>query len=148
MAKTDLHYQLLDPSIQRGGSNFRFSFVPPVAGTFAIQKLANRWLKRFVTRKNSNPSNLAEGTDFALLLGGNVDEIADLQASILLYLDDASDQIKEIDRRSASLSDDERLRSVNLLLFQQVGPSDIEFWVEVVSISGKRAQLLIPYATG
>jgi hypothetical protein len=143
----DLHFQLIDPTLQSTGSNLRFSFVPPTIAVNGIQKLMNRWLKKFLTIKGSNPGDLTDGTNFGLLIGGNISDVDDLQAQILTFIDDCNTQIQTIDRTSPQLTSDERLRSADLLIFNVLDATSIEFWVQVTSTSGKRATALIPYAT-
>ncbi len=148
MPRYDTHLQLIDPTAQRASSIFTYEF----EGTRridGIQKLVNRWLKCFFTPRGSHPLRPTEGTDFPYLVGGNnITDVPSLEATVVLYMEDASDQIKAIDRRSSWLSTEERLRSVSLLRFVQTAPDAIEFWVQVTNVAGRRLNQLIPYAAG
>ncbi len=148
MPRYDTHLQLIDPTAQRASSIFTYSFNQPrrVSG---LQKLVNRWLKCFFTPRGSHPLRPTEGTDFPYLVGGNnITDVPSLEATVVLYIEDAVDQIKAIDKRSSWLSPDERMLSVSLLKFVQTAPDAIEFWVQVTNASGRRLNVLIPYAPG
>ena len=63
----DLHIRLLDPAQQAPGRNLALGMGRPIR-VDGLQKLANHWLKTFLTPKGSNPRNLLEGTNFTYLL--------------------------------------------------------------------------------
>lgn len=159
MPRYDLHYQIVQPPQdndpvplppgqirQHTGANFTFSLRNPIA-VRGIQKLANHWLKIFLTPKGSNPIRKNEGTDFFNLIGSNVDPNDTLEGVVLLQIEDATNQLKDIQARSPWRDTDERLANVNLLLFNQLSVDAIEFWVEIVNVAGTRLPILIPYAT-
>ena len=144
MTLYDIHIQLLDPSEQTYGANFGFGLASPILVT-GFQALVNRWLKIFMTPKGSHPVRRLEGTEFPFLIGSNVADVGSLQAVIAEHMDDATEQVQVVDRASAWLTNDQRLRSAALIQFNVVGPSAIEFWIELTNQSGRRLQILIPY---
>lgn len=147
MPRYDLHFQLIDPSAQRAGAVFSFGFDQPLAVS-GPQKMANRWLKLFFTSKGSHPVRRKEGTGFSSLIGGNVSAESDIEASLHLYIEDATEQLQELDRRARGIADSERIQSAQLTDFRAVRADAFEFWVELTSVSGERVQVLIPYAAG
>jgi len=144
MAK-DLHIQLIDPTEQRYGANFTFGFKSPIR-VDGLQKLANQWLKLFLTPKGTHPWRRLEGTNFAYLVGGNVDDVDAIQTSVLEYIEDATTQLKAIQGRQLALPDTERLLTVNLLQFTQVETLSFDIWVRVVNVARSTLSVLIPYA--
>lgn len=145
MPRYDIHIQLIDPSQQGTSLTFTFGHSPTVA-VRGPQKLANRWIMQFLRLKGSDPVDLNAGTEFRRLINGNVTDGDDLQAIVLEHIDDCSDQIRAIDQRSPWLDADERLRSAELVLFEQVRENAFEMWVQITTISGDSAKVLIPYA--
>jgi hypothetical protein len=144
MTRYDLHFQLLDPSLQTYGSNFSFGLAQPIKVT-GFQALINRWLKTFMTPKGSNPLRQTEGTEFAFLMGSNILDIGSIQATVAEHIDDASEQVRAVDQKSPLLANEQRLRNAALKQFNVVGSSGIEFWVELTNQAGQRLQVLIPY---
>lgn len=145
MAIYDLHIQLLDPSEQTYGSNFTFNLENPILVT-GFQSLANRWLKTFMTPKGSHPIRRTEGTEFAYLIGSNIDDPQSLQTTVAEYIDDATEQVRAVDLASPWLSSEERLQNATLVQFNVVAVDSIEFWVELTNLAGQRMRVLIPYA--
>jgi hypothetical protein len=140
----DIHLQLIDPSEQQYGANFTWGSTPRwVAG---LQKLANHWVKRFLTPKGSHPWRPLEGTKFTYLLGGNMEDVASLQVAVLEAIDDATDQMRALQSQQFSLPADERVQVVNLVQFLVTGPTSADIWVEIVNRAGSRLTVLIPYA--
>lgn len=144
MAK-DLHIQLIDPTEQRYGSSFTFGYKNPLL-VDGLQKLANQWLKLFLTPKGTHPWRRLEGTNFVYLIGGNVDDIDTIQTSVLEYIDDATTQLRAMQARRTALPDTERLLSVNLIQFTQVEGLSFDIWVRVVNTARSSLNVLIPYA--
>lgn len=141
----DLHIQLIDPTEQRSGANFTFGFKNPIL-VDGLQKLANQWLKLFLTPKGSHPWRRLEGTNFAYLIGGNVTDEDTIQTSVLEYIEDATAQLKTIQSRQRSLQSSERLASVNLIQVTQVDALSYDIWVRVVNTARSALPVLIPYA--
>lgn len=141
----DLHIQLIDPTEQRASSTFTWAGPLPIL-VDGLQKVANKWVKIFLTRKGSHPIRRQEGTDFAYLLGGNVDDPDTLQTSIIQYMDDATNQVKTIQAKQVQLPDNERLAAVNLLRFVRASDLTLDVWVQVTNVARQTLNVLIPYA--
>lgn len=140
----DLHIQLIDPSAQTARALFTFGTTPlAVSGA---QKLANRWLKVFMTRKGSHPTRHDEGTIFPGLVSGNVADLAAAEADILEAVDDATDQVRAQDRLNPTRPANERLISATVTQFVAVSATGVEFWVTLVNAARERIPVLIPYA--
>lgn len=144
MPRYDLHIQLVDPSEQTFGANFSFGVANPILVT-GFQALVNRWMKIFMTPKGSHPVRRTEGTEFPYLFGSNVVDIPSLEACVSEYLDDASAQVQAVDKASPNLPAEQRLRAATLIQFNAIGPTQIEFWVEITNQAGQRMRVLIPY---
>lgn len=145
MRRYDLHLRIIDPNEQQQTETFTFGKKALLVDGF--QKLANRFVKIFFTPKGSNPLRINEGTEFAYLLGSNVSDVASLQATIGEYVDDAVNQIKSVDARSPLLATNERLRDAQLIQFNVVDATHIEFWIELTNQAGERLKILLPYET-
>ena len=142
----DIHFQLVNPTDQPIGKYFTFG------SNFAIgidgpQKLANRWLKLFMESPGSSAVSPGRGTDFTQLIGSNVDALADLQALVRQYIDEANDQLKRLDSKSRVLTDDERLRDGGIIQFHILPPDGIVVWVELRLVSGRRVVVLLPLSS-
>lgn len=63
----DLHFQIIEPELQPTLGNFSFQLNNSlrVKGKY---KVANLWLKIFLTPKNSHPIKRTQGTEFFLFL--------------------------------------------------------------------------------
>ena len=142
----DLHIQLIDPSAQTARALFTFGTSP--VGVEGVQKLANRWLKIFMTRKGSHPVRKDEGTDFPSLVGGNFSDLPALEADVLEAIDDATEQLRTSDRRAPTRPANERILSASLVQFVELHPAGAEFWVELTNVARERLPVLIPYAPG
>lgn len=153
MARFDLHFAIVQPPDgrdvpageirQAANANFVLSVRRPIA-VRGMQKLINRWLKTFFTPKGSHPVRRDEGTTFPSFVGGMARQ--DLDASVMLAMDDASDQVRAVDARSPWLDADERLADVALKTFNQLGQDRVEIWMEITNAAGTRQTMLIPYA--
>lgn len=148
MPRYDLHFDLVNPLDQEArGAAFDLNATRPTA-IRGPQKLLNRYVKAFLTTQGSNPLHRKDGTDFTSLVQGNVEDPEDVQAALLLMIDDAADQIKAVDQRSPWLDNDERLRAANLTIFRQIGPTRFEVHIELTTTSGARVTALLPFALG
>lgn len=144
----DLHFQSVDPAAQatlRNGRFVTFGFPKPIA-VFGPQKLLNRWLKLFLETQNSNPLYPDRGTGFPTLIGANITQVSDLEPLMHLYVDNCNEQLQALDAldNGRFLTDDERLRSGNIVAFSVVPPDGFDCHVELRSVSGKRVTVLIP----
>lgn len=142
----DIHIQLRDPSRQSVRALFTFGPNGPQS-VEGMTKLVNRWLKTFLTPKNSHPTRPGGGTEFYLLVGGNVESLRGCEALVIEAIDDTNDQVQAQDRLELTRPAEERLQSAALTQFVEIPPDGIEFWVALRAISGDTAALVIPYAT-
>jgi hypothetical protein len=142
----DLHIQLIDPSLQTARALFTLG--PAPIDVDGVQKLANRWLKLFMTPKGSHPYRKEEGTLFPSLVSGNVADLASVEGDVLEAIDDATDQLRASDRRAPTRPPNERILTVTLVQFVELPPAGIEFWVELTNVARERLPLLLPYAPG
>lgn len=140
----DLHVQLIDPSAQTARALFTFGSSPQLVD--GVQKLADRWLKVFMTPKGSHPWRKTEGTTFAQLIGGNLDDLTTVEGEIIEAVNDCNEQLISADRQVAARPPNERLLTAAVVQFVQVPPSGLEFWVEVTNVARERLAVLIPYA--
>lgn len=144
MAK-DLHIQIIDPTQQRAGANFTFGFSRPIR-VEGLQKLADQWLKLFLTPKGSHPWRRTEGTNFPYMLTGNVVQPDVVQTAVLEHIEDATSQMKTSQRKRQGLPLSEILQAVNLLQFTQLGQSNFDIWVRIINAERSTLSVLIPYA--
>jgi len=140
----DTHIALIDPEQQSPGAVFAQG--PRALGVRGEIKLANRFLKCLFTRKGSDPGDLEHGTDYPNLRYANFTSGSDVRAIILDCVDDAADQLRAIDRRTATLDADERLRDATLLSLTETAPGIFEVWVQLTNVNGVRTPVLVPYA--
>lgn len=146
MPRYDLHLQQIDPTEQAArNATFRLDAANPIAVS-GPQKLLNRFLKVILSTQGSDPLHRKAGTDFPSLIGGNVLDPEDVEAAILLCVEDAAAQIRAIDQRSPWLAANERLRSADMTAFRQIGPTRYEVTVELTTTSGERVTALLPFA--
>jgi hypothetical protein len=146
MTTYDLHFQLLDPAeiaSGTGGKLFTFGFRRPI-GISGPQKLFNRWVKTLLESQGSYPLRRTRGTGFGTLIGSNIEQMADMEATVHLYIDAANEQVKAADRQSRWLTDDERLSDGHVRTFNVVPPDGFDVTVELITISGKRLVSLLP----
>lgn len=145
--KFDLHIRLVDPTQQTYGSNFTLN----LSNTLKVngkQKLVNKWVKIFMTPKGSHPFKRTLGTEFPYLIGGNIDSVAAVEGKILEYIEDATNQIKELQSQNPAAAPEEQLSTVNIVQFNQLDSTKVELWVEIINAVGTSVNVLIPYATG
>lgn len=146
MPRFDLHLQQIDPTEQATrNAVFALDARNPIAIS-GPQKLLNRFLKLILTTQGSDPLHRKTGTDLPSLLGGNVLDEEDVKASVMLAVEDATTQIKEIDQKSPWLTASERLRAAELTAFREIGPTRYEVNVELTTTSGERVIVLLPFA--
>lgn len=141
----DIHYQIIDPTQQRTYGNFTFELNNSirVKGKY---KPVNRWLKIFLTPKNSHPIRRTEGTDFYAILGTNFTNLNDLQMQIMEYMEDASNQLRIIEGRIFNLPTEETFDRVELLQFNEISNGSFEIHIRIYNKSGTSVGVLIPYA--
>jgi hypothetical protein len=109
----DLFFTPLPLEQQHAGPLFTWGAgaVQAVAGP---QKLYNRFLKKWLTKRGTNASRPLEGTEFANLLGNyNITSFTDLVDVVSLTIDDAVAQVIE-DDQSSNTPPEERMASVTI----------------------------------
>lgn len=141
---TDLHIQLILPSQQRYGSGFTYGPKDFVAVS-GMQKLADQWLKLFMTPKGTHSWRRAEGTLFPYLAGSNVVDPDNVQVSVLEYIDDANTQMRTTQGRILSLPANERFVTAELVQFTQLEQLSFDIWVEITNAARERLPVLLPY---
>jgi len=142
MPRYDIHFQpVMPPEDQRGFKSFTFGFTSAlrVRGT---QSLVNRWVKTFYTPKGSDLLHPGYGTDFGSLAGSNiVNDFSTLQDTVIMAIDDASEQVRRQDE-AESLDDDESLESAELGSFVPTSSRDgFDFWVVLTNRLGTSLQV-------
>lgn len=146
MGRTNIHFQIVDPAAQQRGNVFTFGDQTRlVDGKY---KALDLWLLTFLTPKGSDPTDVEAGTDFAFIVESNVSDPAEFEVYLHEYVDDATAQAKLLQRRVGYLTPDERIRSVEITQFKELGPGRFEFWVDLQVESGAHVRAYIPYAAG
>jgi len=145
MVVYDLHFDLVDPTMQSIEGNFAIDPRRPT-GISGPQKVVNRFTKTFLTTKGSSALHRNAGTDFPSLLDGNISDPGDVEPDVIIYIEDVVEQMKEIDKESRWLSDDERIASAVLTQFNATGNNTFEIYITVTTVSGARVGVLLPFA--
>lgn len=146
MGRTNIHFQIVDPSAQQRGNVFTFGDQTRlVDGKY---KALDLWLITFLTPKGSDPTDAEAGTDFGFIVESNVSDPAELEVYLHEYVDNATAQVKLLQRRVGYLTPDERVRIVEITQFKELGPGRFEFWVDLQVESGAHVSTYIPYAAG
>jgi hypothetical protein len=139
--KFDLYYQALEDPI--GLKIFTTGFDRSV-GVRGALKMVLQWLKLFMTKKGSDPTNLEYGTDFTNLIGANIRSKRDLQDVVLLSIQEANKQFTNI-QRTTQPDLDETLKSASLARFEfdDTAPG-FDAYVTFTNLAGKEITLRLP----
>lgn len=140
----DIHLQIIDPSAQTFGETLTFDLANVILVS-GPQAVANQWLKTFLTPKGTDPVYKESGTEFAYLMGSNINDQLSLQALLSEYVEDAAEQRRAIDRQNLSKPSSSRLRSAEIIQYTAIDSTRAEFWVQIFTQSGERVLVLIPY---
>jgi hypothetical protein len=138
MPRYDIHFQpIMPPEDQYGFKSFTFGFVASLK-IRGPQSLVNRWVKTFMTPKGSDLLHPSYGTDFGSLAGSNiVNDFSTLQDTVIMSIDDASDQVRRQDE-AETLDDDESLESAELGSFvPEPGGDGFNVWVVINNKAGQ-----------
>ena len=119
---------------------FGYSRTVAVRGPY---KLATQWLKRFLTRKGSDPNYPDYGTDFPRLLGASMGSPWDARDVLILAIQDCNDQIYTAQRQTL-LPLDEQLLTAVLSTFEVNGPDSVEAWVTISNAQGTKVPVQLP----
>jgi hypothetical protein len=140
----DLHIRIIDPAQQEANANLLFWFANPMR-VEGLQKLANQWMKLFLTPKGSHPWRRNEGTNFPYLLTGNVADPDALRVAVQEHVEDATTQLKLLQRKRLELPASELLLAVNFLRLTQISDTAFDVWVRIVNVERSTLPVLIPY---
>jgi hypothetical protein len=99
-----------------------------------------------LTPKGSHPWRQTEGTNFPYLLSNNVVDLGTVQTAVLEYIDDATTQLKQMQRFRRNLPDTETLQTVSLTRFTQLSDNAFDIWVRLTNSAQSTLPVLIPYA--
>lgn len=138
----DLYIKAKDPDSVVGFKFFTTGFKRTV-GVRGPYKLIVQWIKRFMTTKGSDPTNLEEGTDFPSLIGSNIVSMADIRDVVMLSIQDCNSQI-EAAQRETRPDEDEQLESAVLTRFQAWGKDGFEAWVTITNVAGASVTVRLP----
>jgi len=140
----DIHFQSLTLEEALTSNKIAtFGYDPPI-GVRGMQMCINLWLKILLTRRGSDPTNLARGTDFTNLIGSNVD--LNIAEDVLrVAIDSASSQLSDIQRNDTTLAPREKLASAKLLAFiANPAAPGFDARVEILNQAGERLLVNIP----
>ena len=138
-------YDFYFEAVPEGHTGFKFftrKYDRAIAVT-GVAKLLNTWTKMFLTVKGSDPTNLDGGTDFAKLMGSNIESQQDLRDVTLLSISDCNAQIKSIQRMNP-VEDSAMLQDATLLNFEQASPDRIDVWIGITNMQNTSATILVP----
>ena len=106
-------------------------------------KLATQWLKRFLTRKSSDPTDPNYGTDFSRLLGSSMGSPWDARDVLILAIQDCNDQVYTAQRQTL-LPLDEQLLTAVLSTFQVNTADSFDAWVTISNAQGAKIPVQLP----
>jgi hypothetical protein len=139
--KFDLYYQAKETPL--GLKIFTTGFDRSV-GVRGALKMVLQWLKLFMTKRGSDPTNVAYGTDFVNLIGANIKSKRDLQDVVLLSIQEANKQFTMI-QRNGNPDLDETLKSASLVKFDFATTADgFDAYVKFINLAGKEITLKLP----
>ena len=145
MPTYDLHFDLIDPTMQNIEGNFAIDPRRPT-GISGPQKVVNRFTKTLLTTRGSSALHRNAGTDFPRLLDGNISEPGDVEPDVITYIEDVVEQMKEIDSQSKWLTADEKIATAVLTKFNATGNNTFEIYITITTVSGARVGVLLPFA--
>lgn len=134
----DIHFQPVPADQVTGLKVFSFGFTAALK-VQGLQSLVNRWAKTFMTPRGSDPREPGTGTDFADMVGANLDiqspEIGDV---IVISIEEANEQVRQQDL-VGDYDSNECLETVTLKALNVREQKDgIDIWVEIVSKEHER----------
>ena len=148
MATTyDIYYEVIPAEEQVGASGKVVSFgYASALGVKGPRKLANRWLKCFMTLKGSDPLDKTYGTGFPDLFGSNISRRADFTDAMVLFVDDCNQQLISMDNEQFP-PDNERLASATITSLTSLGPDGYEVYVTIKNVAGELVTIQVPAGT-
>lgn len=144
MPRFDIHTQALPLEEQLTSQKFMTFGYAEGLGVKGFQMLIDLWLKTFLTRKGSDPTNLSRGTAFTNLIGSNtsLDEAEDV---VRTCIDDCNQQVRTMQQVDQSLAATERLADARLLRYvSNTAAPGFDATIEIGNAAGQRLQFLLP----
>lgn len=143
MPRYDIHFQSLKQAEALRSTKITTFGYSNTIGVKGFQLCINMWLKIFLTRRGSDPTNLNYGTSFTNLIGSNTDP-SDAEDIVRLCVEQCNDQLIAIQRRDTTYEAKERLADARLYRFVPK-PSDpgFEAWIEIRNQAGQRIEVNI-----
>lgn len=138
----DLYIKAKEPEDVHGFKFFTTGFHRSV-GVRGPYKLIVQWIKRFMTTKGTDPTDLEAGTDFPNLIGSNIVSMADVRDVVMLSIQDCNKQIEDIQRETQP-DEDEQLLTAVLTKFQAWGKDGFEAWVTISNVAGAEVTVQLP----
>lgn len=140
----DLHFQSLKPDEALASTKITTFGYEKTLGVSGFQLCINMWLKIFLTRRGSDPTNLNYGTSFTNLIGSST-SVSDAEDVVRISVDQCNQQLTAIQRKDTSYLAKERLADARLYRFVPK-PSDpgFEAYVEISNQAGQKIVLNIP----
>jgi len=144
MPRFDLHTQPMTKEEQQTSSKIMTFGYPEGLGIKGFQMLIDIWLKTFLTRQGSDPTNLARGTGFTNLIGSNT-TVGNAEDVVRTSIDDCNQQVHAMQRRDQTLTPDERLADARMLRYvaDPTGPG-FDAYIEIGNVAGQRLLLNLP----
>lgn len=146
MPTYDLYFQGKKPEDVTGTKFFTSGFERSLA-VRGPQKLACQWIKRFMTSRGSDPTNVETGTEFSSLIGANITSMQDVRDVVLLAIEACDKQIHDLQRVTQPDPDEILLKST-LTAFQVTSEDGFEAWVTIGNVAGDKITIKLPdYST-
>ncbi len=126
----------------------KFSFSVEGTGVTRVKgktRVLMQWLKALLTAPGSNLFDLNYGTVFNDLLNANVVDTGLIREIGIAGIDQATELIKD-KQRSSRPSDEEKLKSSELLSFEKVSDTSVSFVVSLINARGE--SMLVGIRTG
>lgn len=117
---------------------------PGGLGVKGFQMLIDIWLRIFLTRRGSDPTNLSRGTAFTNLIGSNT-ALGAAEEIVRTAITDCNEQVTALQRQDTTLSPRETLADARLQRFSSdpTGPG-FEAYIEIMNRAGERLLINLP----
>ena len=142
---------LLDTNIYNTVTEEGIDPVSPALGltstkSSGIVKLVNRFLKLLYTLKGTNYLDKEEGTKFTNLFTLNVQDSDVAQAKVQDAIDDATEQIIDIQSKQG-VPNSERLRQAVMTSFQVTESREVQIGITLEIVTGDQTTVQLPSIT-
>ncbi len=130
----DIHFQPVPAGEVYGLKVFTFGFRAALK-VQGLQSLVNRWVKTFMTPRGSDPFDANNGTEFAGLVGSNINRKSpELRDITIISIDDANAQVQAQDLAGVYPSE-ECLLNATLVGFRETEDgAGLEVWVSITNL--------------